>query len=85
MVSIFFVLATVHLDQVTMFLQTCNKTNVILCSATFNLYMNGLLKSPVLRIGYHVYFRLQAIFFYKMCRVSRTKHRLTKHKTKGTD
>ena len=36
-----FVLAAVRVGQVNMFLQTSNKTNVILCSATFYLYMNG--------------------------------------------
>ena len=41
-----------------MFLLTSNKTNVILCSATFYLCMNGLLKVRALRIGCHVYFRL---------------------------
>ena len=36
-----FVLAAVQVGQVMMFLQTSNKTNGILCSATFCLYMNG--------------------------------------------
>ena len=31
----FFVFASVHLGVVTMFLQTSNKTNIILCFATF--------------------------------------------------
>ena len=53
-----FVLAAVHVGQVTMFLQTSNRTNVILCSATFSLCMNGLLKVRALRIGCPVYFRL---------------------------
>ena len=34
------------------------KTNVILCSATFCLYVNVLLKVGALRIGYPVYFRV---------------------------
>ena len=34
-----FVLATMQVGQVMRFLQTSNKTNVILCSA--NVYMNG--------------------------------------------
>ena len=80
LVSVSFVLAAVHIGQVTMFLQTSNKTNVILCSATFYLYVNGLLKMRALRIGYLVYFRLWATFFYKRCRACRTKHMLTKHK-----
>ena len=58
LVSDSFVLVAVHLGQVTMFLQTSNKTNAVLCSATFYLYMNGLLKVRALRIGYPVYFRL---------------------------
>ena len=63
------------------------KTNVILCSATFYHYMNGLLKGRALREGDPVYFRLQITFFYKRCRASMTKHRQqsTKVKIKGTD
>ena len=34
-----FVLAAAHVGQVT--LNASNKTNVILCSATFSLYVNG--------------------------------------------
>ena len=41
-VSEFFVFATVQVGQVTMFLKTSNKTDVILCSAIFYLCMNGL-------------------------------------------
>ena len=37
-----------------------NKTNVILCFATFYLYMNGILKITALRIRCPVYFRLYA-------------------------
>ena len=40
LVSESFVLAAVHVGQVTMFLKTSNKTNIILCSATLYLYMN---------------------------------------------
>ena len=36
-----FVLAAVLRGLLSMFLQTSNKKNVILCSATFYLYMNG--------------------------------------------
>ena len=57
-VSQFFVFATVQVGQVTMFLKTSNKTDVILCFAIFYLYMNGLLKISALRMGYLVYFRL---------------------------
>ena len=57
-VSQFFVFATVQVGQVTMFLKTSNKTDVILCSATFYLYMNGLLKISIRKMGYLVYFRL---------------------------
>jgi len=58
LVSESFVLIAIHIDQITMFLYTSNKTNAILCSETFYLYMNGLLKVRALRIGYPVYFRL---------------------------
>ena len=58
LVSASFVLAAVHLGQVMVFLQTSNRTNVILCSATLYLYMNGLFKVRALRRGYPVYFRL---------------------------
>ena len=57
-----FVLAAVQVGQVTMFLQTSNKTTVIFCS--FYLYMNGLLKVRVLIIGYSLYFRVQTTFFF---------------------
>lgn len=57
-VSQFFVFATVQVGQVTMFLKTSNKTDVILCSAIFYLYMNGLLKISIRKMGYLVYFRL---------------------------
>ena len=40
LVSESFVLASVHVCQAMMFLQMSEKTNVTLCSATFNLYMN---------------------------------------------
>ena len=40
-VSEFFVFATVQVGQVTMFLKTSNKTDVILCSAIFYLCVNG--------------------------------------------
>ena len=36
-----FVLASVHIGQITIFLQISNKTNVTLGSATFYLYMSG--------------------------------------------
>ena len=36
-----FVLAAVHIGQVAVFMYTSSKTNGILCSATFYLYMNG--------------------------------------------
>ena len=36
-----FVLAAVCIGLITMFLKTSNRTNVILCSATFYLCMNG--------------------------------------------
>ena len=36
-----FVFAVVHIGLVTTFLQTSNKTNIILCSATFYIYMKN--------------------------------------------
>ena len=87
----FFVFASVHLGVVTMFLQTSNKTNIILCSAAFYLYMSGEsimpLKIRVLRRGYPVYFKLQATLFYKWFRNSMTKHKQqsTKIRDKGID
>ena len=38
-------------------------------------------------MGYHVYFRLEATFFYKRCRASMTKHRQqsTRVRAKGKD
>ena len=45
-----FFLAAIHIGQVRMFLQTSNNINVIFCSATFCLYMHGLLKVRALRI-----------------------------------
>ena len=87
----FFVFASVHLGVVTMFLQTSNKTNIILCSATFYLYMSGEsvmpLKIKALRMGCPVYFKLQATLFYKWFRTSMTKHKQqsTKIRDKGID
>ena len=52
-----FDLITTHLGQLTMFLKTCNNTSVILCSATFYLFMNELLPVSVLRMDSPVYFR----------------------------
>ena len=45
------------------------------------------LKIRALRVGYHVYFRLEAAFFYKRCRASMTKHRQqsTRVRAKGID
>ena len=60
------------------FLSTSNKTNVILCSATFSPseWKSVIpLKIRASRRDYPVYFRLQATFFYKRCRASMTKHR----------
>lgn len=75
-----------NLCQVKMFLNL-SKTNVIFCSVTFYLYMNGLLKVRALKIGYPVYSRLQATFFYKRCRANLTNHRQqsTRVKVKATD
>ena len=87
----FFVFAYVHLGVVTMFLQTSNKTNIILCSSAFYLYMSGEsvmpLKIRALKMGYPVYFKLQATLFYKRFRTSMTKHKQqsTKFRDKGTD
>ena len=76
-----FVLVAARIGPITTFLKTSNKTDVILCSITFYLYVDGLFKVRALRIGYPLYFRLQAAFFYKRCRVSMTQHRLsTEHK-----
>ena len=47
-VSQFFVFATVQVGQVTMFLKTSNKTDVILCSAIFYLYINGKCHTPLM-------------------------------------
>lgn len=75
------VLIAMHIGQFMMFLETANKTNVILCSVTFYLYVDGLFKVRAFKIGYPLYFRLPAAFFYKRCRVSMTRHRLsTEHK-----
>ena len=73
--------------QIMMFLYTSNKTNVILCSATFYLHVNGLLKVRALRIGCPVYFSLCAASFCRRYRATMTKHRQlsTKVKIKGTD
>ena len=45
------------------------------------------LKVRALSMGYHVYFRLEATFFYKRCRASMTKHRQqsTRLRAKGID
>jgi len=62
LVSESFVLTAVHVVQVMMFLQTSNKANVFLCSATLYLCMNGKSIIPLevraFRMGYPVYFRL---------------------------
>ena len=69
---------------VTMFPHIFNKTVVILCYATFSLCMNRKCytfdsqaweSGFELRMGFLVYFRLQATFSYKMCRTSTTQHR----------
>ena len=47
------VLVSVHIGQVTTFLETSDKTNVFfLFSTTFYLCRNGLLKVRALRMGY---------------------------------
>ena len=71
-----FVVAVV---PVTMFLSTSNKTNVILGSVIFYLYMDGFFKVKALRMGSPVCFRLWAAFFYERCRASMTKQ-ATEHK-----
>lgn len=75
------VLVAARIGPITTFLKTSTKTNVILCSVTFYLYVDGLFKVRAFKIGYPLYFRLPAAFFYKRCRVSMTRHRLsTEHK-----
>ena len=64
--------------MVTVFLETSKETNIILCSTTFYVYANESvihLKVRALRMGYLVYFRLQAMFFCKRCRASTAKQR----------
>lgn len=39
-------LTAVHVGQFMMFLETANKTKVILCSVTLYLYMNGKVSYP---------------------------------------
>ena len=51
-----FVHAAVHIGQVILFLYISNKTNVILCSVKFYIFL--YLKVRALRIGYPVYLRL---------------------------
>ena len=70
-----FVVAAVSVGQLTMFLYTSNKTNVILSSVILYLYMDGFLKVKALRMASPVYFRLWATFFYERYRASVTKHR----------
>ena len=74
-----FVAAAVPVGQVTMFVYTSNKTNVILGSVIFYLYVDGFFKVKALRMGSPVYFRLWAAFFYERCRASMTKQ-ATEHK-----
>lgn len=40
------VVIAVHIGQFMMFLETANKTNVILCSLTLYIYMNGKVSYP---------------------------------------
>ena len=47
----------------------------------FYLSVDGLFKVRALRTGYPLYFRLQAAFFDKRCRVGMSQHRLsTEHR-----
>ena len=70
-----FIFAAVPVGQLTMFVYTSNKTNVILSSVILYLYMDGFLKVKALRMASPVYFRLWATFFYERYRASMTKHR----------
>ena len=45
------------------------------CFCNLYFYTNELLNIRTLKIGYSVYFRLQAAYFYKRCRVSMIKHK----------
>ena len=55
-----------------------SRRQMFFSAATFSFYMIGLLQVRALRIGYPVYFRIQATFFYKRFRASMNKHRQQK-------
>lgn len=79
-----FVLAAIHISQITTFLQTSNRTDVILWSVTFYLYKWKSVLSPwklrALRMGSPVYSgnilkvkksnRLQKLAYYKSSRTN---------------
>ena len=74
--------SSVHLGLIKMFLQTANKTNVILCSATFYLYMNekcyafkGQAGKQSLEKGLLYQFQAIGNILLQRCRASMTKHR----------
>ena len=91
LVSESFVLAAVHIGQVTdvpVNLQQDKGYSLFCNSLSLYEWKSVIpLKVRALRTGSPVYFRLQETFFYKRCRASMTKHRPqgTKVKEKGTD